>query len=174
MMENLAEDYKKYRFNFFRLIGSIFILSTFWLVALYRFSNWLFRKHVPYIPTILVNNLGKILYSCEINPSASIGPRFQIVHSVGIVIGPAIIAGHNFRIHQNVTIGMRGYSYDGRTTPKIGNDVTIYAGAAVLGPISIGDNVIIGANSVVIKDIPSNAVVAGNPAKIIKLNQINY
>ena len=170
MMENLAQDYKKYRLNFFLLIGSIFSLSPFWLVLVYRFSNWLFEKHVPYIPTILINTLGKIIYGCEISADASIGPRFQIVHSVGIVLGPNIIAGHNFRIHQNVTIGMRGYSKDGRTTPKIGNAVTIYAGAAVLGPITIGDNVVIGANSVVIKDIPSNVVVAGNPAKIIKQN----
>lgn len=170
MMVNLVEDYRKYRLNLFRLVGSIFSLSSFWLVTMYRFSNWLLVNNVPFIPTILMKVIGKIFYGCEISADASIGPRFSIVHSVGIVLGPKIIAGHNFRIHQNVTIGMRGYSKNGRTTPTIGNCVTIYAGAAVLGPITIGDNVIIGANSVVINDVPSNVVVAGIPAKIIKHN----
>lgn len=79
MMENVAGDYSKYRLNLFRLVGGIFSLSSFWLVVLYRFSNWLLRMNVPFIPTILMNTLGKILYGCEISADVSIGPRFSIV-----------------------------------------------------------------------------------------------
>jgi serine O-acetyltransferase len=166
-IEFLREDYRKSRLNIFKLIGGAFIFSNFWLVVLYRLANWLNRSRIPYIPALLMS-IGKILYSAEIDPSSNIGPGFQIVHSVGLVVGPKVIAGRNFRIHQNVTIGMRERQDNGRVTPFIGDDVTVFAGAAILGPIKIGDNVKIGANAVVIDDMPSNVTVGGIPAKIIK------
>lgn len=165
--ELLREDYKKSRLNIFKLIGGLLLLSNFWIVVLYRLANWLTRNRIPYVPTALMN-IGRILYSAEIDPSSNIGPGFQIVHSVGLVIGPEVIAGRNFRIHQSVTIGMRERQNNGRKTPLIGDNVTVFAGAAVLGPIKIGDNVKIGANAVVINDVPSNVIVGGVPAKIIK------
>ena len=81
-------------------------------------------------------------------------------------------AGNNLSIYQNVTIGRNKehYSKEGYDKPIVGNNVSIYPGAVVAGGITIGDNVEIAANSVVLKNVPSNCVVAGNPAKIIKMN----
>ncbi len=98
----------------------------------------------------------------------------RIPHPVGIIIGSKVTIGNNCTIHQNATIGLkhsglRGNDFPASNYPTIGNNVIIGAGAVILGSINIGDNAIIGANAVVIHDVPANAVVAGAPAKIIKM-----
>lgn len=163
----IREDLKKSELNILGLIGGLFIFSNIWLVVLYRLANWLYRNRITYLSFALMR-ISRIFYSAEIDPSSSFGPGFQIVHSVGLVIGPNVVAGRNFRVHQNVTIGVKERQENGRITPLIGDDVTIFAGAVIIGPIKIGDNVIIGANAVVINDVPSNVVVGGVPAEIIK------
>jgi serine O-acetyltransferase len=106
--------------------------------------------------------LGRFLSGMDIYYSASIGSALKINHGLGTVIGARAVIGNNALIHQGVTIGGKN---DGR--PIIKNNVTIYAGAIILGPITIGDNAIIGANSVCMIDVPDNATVAGIPAKVI-------
>ena len=93
-----------------------------------------------------------------------IGGGFIPFHCFSTIIH-AHELGENCTVFQNVTIG-----YDGGGKPTIGNNVTIYAGAVVVGEVNVGDNVIIGANAVVVRDVPSNVVVAGVPARIIKYN----
>lgn len=83
-------------------------------------------------------------------------------HPQNIVIGEGVKIGDNCMIYQDVTLGQKEGLY-----PDIGNNVTIFPGAKVIGGVAIGDNVVVGANSVVIKDIPANSVVAGVPAKVI-------
>lgn len=107
-------------------------------------------------------------YGCEIAPYAQIGEGLFIPHSIGIVIGHEVVIGNNCEIFQNVTIGSNRKEKNGRFMPIIGNNVSIGSGAVVVGGITIGDNVCIGANSYVDKDVPSNVVVAGCPAKIIR------
>ena len=107
-------------------------------------------------------------YCCEISPYATIGPGLFIPHSLGIVIGHEVVAGKNLEVFQNVTIGSNRKERNGRMMPIIGDNVSIGSGAVVVGAINIGNNVKIGANSYVDKDIPSNVVVAGCPAKIVK------
>ena len=96
----------------------------------------------------------------EISPFADIGEGLCIMHSAGIVVGPAVRIGRGLRIYQNVTLG------DGSTPgqPTIGDDVTIGAGACVLGGVTVGDRAIIGANAVVTKDVPADTVATGAPA----------
>lgn len=107
--------------------------------------------------------LGREIGQIEIFYSSCIGKGFKINHGIGTVIGARCIVGDNCTIHQNCTLGDRN---GGR--PKIGNNVTIYAGSLILGDITIGDNSIIGANSVVTRSCPAGSVLAGSPAKIIK------
>lgn len=102
-------------------------------------------------------------YNCIISPIANIKGVIHFAHPLGVVIGAGCSIGKNCTIFQNVTIGQKNNLY-----PTIGDNVTIYPGAVVIGNIKIGNNVVIGANSVVTKDVPDNTVVAGIPAKVIK------
>jgi len=88
-------------------------------------------------------------------------------YGMGVVIHRRTVIGENCEISHHVTIGGRGGFYD---VPVIGNDVFIGAGATILGPLTIGDGAIIGANAVVLHDVPPHSVAAGNPARIIKQN----
>jgi len=103
-----------------------------------------------------------IKYGMVISLKAEIGKNFWIEHFNGVVIGRYSVIGDNCTVYQQVTIGQSGGH-----SPVIGKNVTIYAGAKVVGNIKVGDNVIIGANAVVVKDLPDNCTAAGVPAKII-------
>jgi serine O-acetyltransferase len=97
--------------------------------------------------------------------NTSIGKGFKIYHFGGIVINSLSIIGDNCSLHQGVTIGIRNTYTD---VPVIGNNVTVGAGAKLLGAIKIGDNVVIGANAVVLCDVPDNSIAVGIPAKVYK------
>lgn len=104
----------------------------------------------------------------QINPGCEIGPGLYLPHYGGIVVNQGAKIGANALIAHNVTIG-KIHSGKRKGVPTIGDDVFLAAGAVVLGGITIGNNVVVGPNSVVIDDVPDNAVVAGNPAKIISM-----
>lgn len=112
----------------------------------------------------LINRLGDCCSISNLDLLKKNGTMFP--HPVGIVIGKGAVIGKNCVIYQNVTIGQ-----EHNALPKIGDNVQIYAGAILIGDITIGNNVMIGAGSVVTKSIPDNAVVVGNPAKIIKIRE---
>ena len=135
-------------------------------MLLYRISRALYlnnsesgKEGREYAYSLLARHIGQI----ELFYSADIGKGFKINHGVGTVVGARCKIGENCMIHQNCTIGDRE---GGR--PTIGNNVTIFAGAMILGDITIGDNSIIGANSVVTKSCPPNSILVGTPAKIVK------
>lgn len=109
-----------------------------------------------------------IKYSVMISRHAVIGKNFKPVHYLGLVIGSGVVIGDNCIVCQQVTIGQNKGKY-----PTIGDNVVIYAGAKVIGEINIGNNVTIGANSVVTKDVADNHIVAGVPAKLIAINNNN-
>ena len=110
--------------------------------------------------------LNHFLFKCSIHYQTTIGKGTKLGHGgIAVVINGRAVIGENCVIGSCVTIGGKSRIY---AAPQIGNYVYIATGAKVLGDITIGDNVVIGANSVVVKDVPSNCIVAGIPAKIIK------
>jgi serine O-acetyltransferase len=107
----------------------------------------------------------RALTGVEIHPGATIGRRFFIDHGMGVVIGETTVIGDDVMIYHGVTLGGRSLSRTKRH-PTLGNRVTIGAGAKVLGPITLGDDVQVGANSVVVKDVPTGFVAIGIPAVV--------
>ncbi len=103
----------------------------------------------------------------EIHPGAVIGKGLVIDHGDGVVIGETTVIGDNVTLYQGVTLGGTGKE-TGKRHPNIGSGVTIGAGAKVLGPITIGDNSKVGAGSVVLRDVPPNCTVVGNPGRVVQ------
>ena len=136
-------------------------------IGVYRFGR--LSRRAPVILRILtdplyiaLNFLVKVLWGIELPRSATIGPGFYIGHFGGIVISSGAIFGKNCNISHGVTIGLSGKG-EKRGIPVVGDDVYIAPGAKIFGKIKIGSNAKIGANAVVYKDIPENAVVVLDP-----------
>ena len=108
----------------------------------------------------------KIKFGIDVPFTCSIGPGFRIDHFGTIVLSPNVILGKNCTIHHGVTIG-EGKRGKTKGEPILGDNICVCPGAKVIGKINVGDGVVIGVNSVVVKDIPNNSVIAGNPGKII-------
>lgn len=115
----------------------------------------------------LLSQFARFMTGIEIHPGAKIGKGFFIDHGMGVVIGETAIVGDNVLLYQGVTLGGTGLE-KGKRHPTIGNNVVIGTGAKVLGNITVGDNSYIGANAVVIKDVPPNSTVVGVPGRITK------
>jgi serine O-acetyltransferase len=130
-------------------------------ILLYRIARIYFLKQNEVIAQ-KYSLLGRFLSGFEIYYSAEIGKSLKINHGLGTVIGARVTIGDNALLHQNVTFGDRK---GGR--PQLKNNVTVYAGAKVLGKITIGNNSVLAANSVCLSDVPDNSTVAGIPARII-------
>jgi len=134
-------------------------------VLLYRISHFFWKLGMPYVPRYL-SEMSRQLTGIEIHPGADIGNEFFIDHGGGVVIGETSIIGNNVTIFQGVVLG--GVSMDPvKRHPTLGNNIVVGTGAKLLGPIKIGDNVRIGANSVVVNNVPPNSVVVGVPGRII-------
>jgi serine O-acetyltransferase len=132
----------------------------------YRLSHWLKIHHVPFLPRA-ISQMARWLTGIEIHPSAMIGTGFFIDHGMGVVIGETAEIGNYVTLFQGVTLGGTGKER-GKRHPTLGNHVVVGAGAKILGGIMIGDNVKIGANSVVLKNVAANSTVIGVPARVIK------
>ncbi len=134
-------------------------------VLLHRISHFFHKLGMPFVPRYIAN-IARELTAIEIHPGAEIGSEFFIDHGAGVVIGETAIIGNNVTIYAGVVLGGTSLNQVKRH-PTIGNDVVIGSGAKVLGPITVGDNVRIGANSVVINDVPAGSVVVGVPGRIV-------
>jgi len=132
----------------------------------YRVSHRLWSMKVPIVPRWL-SQIARFLTGIEIHPGAQIGKKFFIDHGMGVVIGETAIVGDNVLLYQGVTLGGTGKE-TGKRHPTLGSNVVVGAGAKILGNIIIGDNSYIGANAVVIKNVPANSTVVGIPGRITK------
>lgn len=135
------------------------------LMKMFRFSQACHKRKLTLLAGF-VSRLIRVLFSCDIPPTTVIGEGTVFVHNgLGCVVNECAIIGKNCKILQNVTIGGRG---EGSGTPIIGDNVLIGAGACILGGVKVENGVKIGANAVVLKDVPENVTVVGIPAKIIR------
>ncbi|MDD5565633.1 MAG: serine O-acetyltransferase [Candidatus Omnitrophica bacterium] len=135
-------------------------------LILYRIGNFFYRIRLFLIARI-ISQFARFLTGIEIHPGARIGKGLFIDHGMGIVIGETSVIGDNVLLYQGVTLGGTGLE-KGKRHPTIGDNVVIGTGAKVLGNITVGENSYIGANAVVIKDVPPNSTVVGVPGRITK------
>lgn len=147
-----------------RSVWEIFLCYPgFHAILFHRLAHFLWIHKVPLLPR-LISHLSRFLTGIEIHPGAKIGEGFFIDHGMGIVIGETSEIGNDVLLYQGVTLGGTGKE-KGKRHPTLGNDVVAGAGAKILGPIVIGNNVRIGAGSVVVRSVPDNSTVVGIPAK---------
>lgn len=145
--------------------------EVFWLyphikaIGLYRISHWLW-KHKHTFLARWVSNVARNWTGIEIHPGAQIGRGLIIDHGMGVVIGETAIIGNDCQLYHGVTLGGTGASHVKRH-PTLEDGVLVGSGAKCLGNITLGKNSKVGANSVVLKDVPQNATAVGIPARII-------
>lgn len=137
----------------------------------YRISHFFWKIKLKLIARI-IGNIGRLLYGTDIHPGATIGKRFIIDHGNGIVIGETAIIGDDCLMYHQVTLGGTGNDSSSKRHPSVCDNVMIAAGAKILGNIKIGYGAKIGANSVVLKDVPPYATAVGMPARIIENEKI--
>ena len=133
----------------------------------HRIAHRLHEAQVPVAPRVLATAT-RALTGIEIHPAAEIGARFFIDHGSGVVVGETAEIGDNVTLYQGVTLGGTGFA-TGKRHPTIEDNVTIGSGAKLLGPITIGHGAKVGANSVVITDVPPHSTVVGNPGHPVRV-----
>ena len=162
MFENLREDWRTYDRDLSR--------QGFWVMCVFRFGQWRYRvKPAPLrklfsLSYRILHKLIQIMTGIELHCETRIGRRLRIDHFGGVIVSGDVVIGDDVLIRQGVTIGLRHTGVRG--SPVIGNRVDIGAGAKLLGPIHIGDDAVIGANAVVLTDVPAGALAVGVPAVI--------
>ena len=143
----------------------------FHAILLHRLAHWLHGLGLPLIPRI-ISQTSRLLTGIEIHPGARIGRRFFIDHGMGVVIGETAEIGDDVLLYQGVTLGGTGKER-GKRHPTVGNQVVVGTGAKVLGNITIGDHVKIGAGSVVVHPVPSHSTVVGIPGRVVRRHGVN-
>jgi len=150
---------------------SSFEILTSWAgvqaLLAHRAAHALMETGVPLLPR-LIAYLTRAVTGIEIHPAARIGNSFFIDHGSGVVIGETAVIGSCVTLYQGVTLGGTGFQR-GKRHPTLGDNVTVGSGAKLLGPIAVGDGAKIGANTVVVEDVPPGATVVGNPGHPVKL-----
>ena len=153
-----------------RDLGRAEILLTYGgvqAVLAHRIAHTIQEAGVPLVPYGIAY-LSRVATGVEIHPAAKIGDALFIDHGAGVVIGETAEIGDNVTLYQGVTLGGTGFAR-GKRHPTVDDDVVIGSGAKLLGPIRVGANSKIGANSVVIHDVPPNSTVVGNPGHPVRV-----
>lgn len=137
------------------------------IMTMHRAANWLWRHKVPLFPT-LIYGFVRVFFSAVLPPSADIGRGTTLAYSgLGVVIHARAKIGRRVHISAKATVGGRAGLYE---VPVVGDDVLIGSGAQIIGPVRIGDGAKIGANAVVLEDVPAGATVVGIPARVVAPN----
>ncbi|MBV9466004.1 MAG: serine O-acetyltransferase [Solirubrobacterales bacterium] len=153
-----------------RGVRSVEVLAT-WpgvhALLAHRVAHALYDTGVPLLPRTIAA-VARSLTGIEIHPAAKIGDGFFIDHGMGVVIGETAEIGDDVTLYQGVTLGGTGFA-TGKRHPTVQDNVTIGSGAKLLGPITVGHGAKVGANSVVIHDVPANSTVVGNPGHPVRV-----
>jgi serine O-acetyltransferase len=153
-----------------RGIGTLEIL-TGWAgvqaLLAHRVAHALWEAEVPMVPRVIAYT-SRAITGVEIHPAASIGSDFFIDHGSGVVIGETAEIGDRVTLYQGVTLGGTGFAR-GKRHPTLDDDVTVGSGAKLLGPVTVGRNAKVGANTVVIEDVPDHTTVVGNPGHPVRV-----
>lgn len=174
LWQQIKEDFSVPKLNDPALNSNIELFFNYpgvWAVINHRVANKLYKKNFKLTARIIMG-LTQFFCNMDIHPAATIGRRVFIDHGIGVVIGETAIVEDDVLIYQGVTLGGVSLS-KGKRHPTIKSNSVIGSGAKVLGNITIGKNSKIGANSVVICDVPKNSTAVGVPAKIIKRDDKN-
>jgi serine O-acetyltransferase len=146
----------------------LFLYSGIHSLISHRIAHFLYKKRIFFIAR-LISQISKFFTGIEIHPGATIGKGFFIDHGNGVVIGETAEIGDNVMIYHQVTLGGTGNEKGVKRHPTVGDNCVIGTGAKLLGNITIGKNSKIGANSVVLINVPENATVVGIPGKVKKI-----
>ena len=144
----------------------LLLYPSIFAIGSHRVAHFLHKRGFKFLAR-LISQTSRSFTGIEIHPGATIGKGLFIDHGMGVVIGETAIIGNEVTLFQGVTLGGTGKE-TGKRHPTLGNNVVVGTGAKILGNIHIGDNSYIGANAVVIKDVPANATVVGVPGRITK------
>lgn len=175
MFKNLKEDVQAFKERDPAARSALEIVlcySGYHAVVFYRLAHWLWEANL-FLLGRFVSQIGKILSGIEIHPGAKIGKRFVIDHGTGVVIGETSEIGDDVTLYHDVTLGGIAPSVDSESQvgqkrhPTIQDGAIIGSGAAVLGPIVVGEGAKVGANSVVTKPVPAGTTAVGIPARIV-------
>lgn len=175
MFKIINEDLNAYtkNGNVLKKIKWAILSHTIHMSILFRLSQTVAK--IPLIGKIfskIIEYIIRVLYASDISYKCTIGSGLVFSHGHDIVIGADVKIGKNCTIFNGVTLGNKNLEFSSNgNQPTLGNNVIISTGAKILGPVKIGDNVTIGANSVVLNDIPSNSIAVGIPARIIKTDE---
>jgi len=161
----LLRAYKKYDPSVRSLVEVLLLYPGVKALFIHRMAHALFRLRVPFIPRAL-SEFGRFITGIELHPGAVVGSEVVFDHGMGVVVGETAVIGNRVLIYQGVSLGGTSLGKN-RRHPVIGDCVVLGAGAKILGNITIGEGSRIGANSVVVKDVPAGSTVVGIPGKII-------
>lgn len=169
MFKNLRYDIKNIMKNdpaAKSFIEVLLLYPSIHSLIFYRIARLFYKRHLFFIARLL-SQTGRFFTGIEIHPGAKIGRGLFIDHGMGVVIGETAEIGDNVTLYHEVTLGGTGKE-KGKRHPTIGDGAIIGTGAKVLGPIYVGSGAKIGANAVVLKDVPAQSTAVGIPAKILK------
>lgn len=167
LWRNIGEDLRAkarwcYERDDWRACGKVLLTDGTPAMILYRLMQW--SRSCGLFPLeMLCNKLNAICCNCIIGRGAEFGPGFVLVHATGVVINGNVRGGRNVFVEHQVTIGA-----ERRQSPLLGSDVFIGAGAKIIGAVTLGDGARVGANAVVVRDVPPHATVVGIPARVVR------
>jgi serine O-acetyltransferase len=176
MFENVTRDLGRCGLTRREQLREVLFNRGTWAVLGYRFRRWLYTRRLPHPLGWVLNWFAafvevatEVLTGIELPPSVEVGAGLYIAHGGTLVVASKAVLGANCTLTHGVTIGHRGGGRQKGDCPVIGDRVYIGPGAAVVGPITVSEDALIGVGAVVVRSVPPRAVVAGNPARVLSL-----